>query len=337
MATRLCVVLAQRPTGVPTTADFTIVEKEIPQVAEGQLRVRNVGLAVDPATRTLLDEVAGYRAALQIQDTIPGMIIGVVEESRNPNYRLGDVVGAYTGWETHSVIDASNFALERFEVASGVPLTAYLGTLGWSGVTAYIGLHHIGEMRSGDAVVISAAAGSVGNVAGQLAKGHGCRVVGVVGSDEKVAVCQRIGFDTVVNYRREDLATAIRTTCPAGVNVYFDNVGGVVLNTMLPLMADFGRIAVCGMVADYNHGATPTANYNLWQVVVHRLTMRGFLAGDNAAWVLEARRALADHVRSGDLSLLENVSRGLESAPQAFVRLMSGETVGKTVVRLTND
>lgn len=337
MISRRCIVLASRPTGVPCPADFAIVEKELPSPAEGQLRVRNVALAIDPATRTLLDEVAGYRAALALHDTIPGMILGIVEESRNPSYRAGDVVGAYTGWETHSIVDPSNFALEKFDVMPGVSLTAYLGTLGWSGITAYIGLHHIGEARKGDTVVISAAAGSVGNVAGQLAKAHGCRVVGVVGSDQKVELCRSLGFDGVINHRREDLATAVRAACPQGVNVYFDNVGGAVLNTMLPLMADFGRVAVCGMVADYNSGDAPTANYSLWQMVVHRLTMRGFLAADNSAWVTEARRVLGAGVRSGKLVLLENVTPGLENAPHAFIQLMSGETTGKTVVRLTDD
>lgn len=225
------------------------------------------------------------------------------------------------------------------QIDPAVPLTAYMGALGWSGITAYIGLKKIGEMKAGDTVVMSAAAGAVGSVGGQIAKLSGCRAIGIVGSQSKAdLVTGTFGMDVAVNYRdSKDLAADIKAACGDGADLYFDNVGGEVLDTMLPLMNAFGRIVVCGMVANYNNWDDPYRVANLWQVLVHRLTMRGFLAYEHLDMLAEAQEQLGNWVKSGQLVALENVTTGIENTPSAFINLMSGTTTGKTIVRLNEN
>lgn len=330
------IVLDRRPTGVPDPATFRLEETPLPELADGQVLIENKVFAIDPAIRGMLDDVKSYMPPVQIGGLIPAMVLGRVIQSRNPDFREGDYGRAFMGWETHSVLDPGAVGFENVAVADDLPLTVYMGAVGWSGVTAYVGLKRYGEMRSGDEVLISAAAGAVGSVAGQVAKLSGCRVVGTVGSAEKARiVTEELGFDGVIDYRAApDLDAEIARHFPEGIDLYFDNVGGVTLDTVLPRMKAFGRIPVCGMIANYNHQTEPYPIRNLWQVLVNRITMRGFLAYEAADMLHEAETALADWVRSGDLIATENVSTGLESTPDAFIRLMSGDTTGKTLVRI---
>lgn len=332
------VVLNSRPTGVPVPENFRLVEEPVRELADGEVLIENKVFAIDPATRGMLDDRESYMKPVAIGGLIPTMVLGRVVKSRNPAFREGDYGRGYAGWERYSILDPSNIAMENLRVDPQIPLSAYMGALGWSGITAYIGLQKIGEMRSGETVVVSAAAGAVGSVAGQIAKLRGNRVVGIVGSADKADIVTGLGMDAAVNYRAtDDLAGAIRAACPGGANIYFDNVGGRVLDTMLPLMADFGRIVVCGMVANYNNAGDPYQLRNLWQVLVHRITMRGFLAFEHPEILAEAEESIAGWIKSGQLKALENVTTGLENTPAAFIRLMSGETTGKTVVRLDDD
>lgn len=330
------IVLNSRPTGIPSPENFRIEEAPIPELEEGQVLLENRVFAIDPAVRGMLDDVKSYMPPVPIDGLIPTMVLGRVIKSRNPEFREGDYGRSFIGWETHSVIEPGSVGFENVRVADDLPLTAYMGACGWSGITAYVGLKRYGEMREGDEVLISAAAGAVGSVAGQIARLSGCRAVGTVGSAEKARIVTEVlGMDGAIDYRAcESLDAEIERHFPEGIDLYFDNVGGETLDTVLPRMKAFGRIPVCGMIANYNHQTDPYRLRNIWQVLVNRITMRGFLAYEAADMIHEAEDALADWVRSGALIATENVATGLDATPDAFIRLMSGETTGKTLVRL---
>lgn len=332
------IVLASRPVGLPKPENFTLVEEPVRELADGEVLVENLVFAIDPATRGMLDDRESYMTPVAIGSLIPTMVLGRVVKSRNPAFREGDLGRGFVGWEEYSILNPSNIALENVKVDPRVPLTAYMGALGWSGITAYVGLHKTGEMRTGETVVMSAAAGAVGSVGGQIAKLRGNRVVGIVGSADKARmITEQLGMDAAVDYREAaDLSAAIKAACPDGADLYFDNVGGRTLDAMLPLMRDFGRIVVCGMIANYNNADDPYPIRNLWQVLVHRITMRGFLAFEHPDMLGEAEHMLTEWITSGQLKPTENVTTGLENTPAAFIRLMSGQTSGKTVVRLND-
>ncbi|SFS09665.1 NADP-dependent oxidoreductase [Sphingomonas jatrophae] len=333
------IVLSSRPTGIPVAENFRVEERPVPELADGEVLLENRVFAIDPAVRGMLDNVKSYLPPVPLGGLIPTMVLGRVARSRHPGFREGDYGRAFTGWETHSIISPGSVAFENVDVAPDLPLTLYMGACGWSGITAYVGLKRYGEMRSGDEVLVSAAAGAVGSVAGQIARLSGCRVIGIVGSPDKARmVTGKLRFDGAIDYRTApDLDAEIARHFPDGIDLYFDNVGGATLDAVLPKMKAFGRIPVCGMIANYNHQSDPYPLRNIWQVLVNRITMRGFLAYEAADMLHEAESALTGGVRSGELIATENVSTGLESAPAAFIRLMSGQTTGKTLVRLDED
>lgn len=332
------IVLASRPQGIPTPDNFRLVEEPVRDLADGEVLIQNLVFAIDPAVRGMLDDRESYMNPVPIGGLIPTMVLGRIVKSRNPAFREGDYGRGFVGWEEYSVLNPSGIVMENVAIDPRIPLTAYMGALGWSGITAYVGLHKTGELRSEETVAVSAAAGAVGSVATQIAKLRGNRVIGFVGSADKARAVAGLGADHVVNYRDvPDLSAAIKAANPGGVNVYFDNVGGRILDTMLPLMADYGRVVVCGMVANYNNADDPYPIRNLWQVLVHRLTLRGFLAYEHGDMLPEAIETLTGWIRQGRLKPLENVTTGLENTPAAFIRLMSGETTGKTVVRLNSE
>lgn len=330
------IVLQSRPTGVPGAQNFRVEEVPVPDLEDGQVLLENRIFAIDPAVRGMLDDVKSYLPPVQIDGLIPTMVLGRVVASRHPDFREGEYGRAFIGWETHSVISPGSVGFENVNVAEDLPLTAYMGACGWSGITAYVGLKRYGEMREGDEVLMSASAGAVGSVGGQIAKLSGCRVVGTVSSADKAAIVTGVlGMDAAINYRNcASLEDEIDRHFPNGIDLYFDNVGGATLDAVLPRMKAFGRIPVCGMIANYNNQTDPYKLRNIWQVLVNRITMRGFLAYEAADMLHEAETALADWVRSGKLVATENVATGLEAAPEAFIRLMSGQTTGKTLVRL---
>jgi NADPH-dependent curcumin reductase CurA len=332
------IVLASRPTGVPAQENFRLEEEPVRELQDGEVLLENQVMAIDPAVRGMLDDVKSYMPPVPIGGLIPTMVLGRVVKSRNPQFKEGDYGRGFIGWEEYSVLNPSSVGFENVRIDSALPLTAYMGAVGWSGITAYVGLKRYGEMRDGDEVLISAAAGAVGSVAGQVARLSGCRVVGTVGSADKAQiVTETLGMDAAINYRAvADLDAAIVEAFPNGIDLYFDNVGGHTLDTVLPRMKAFGRIAVCGMISNYNHQTEPYPIRNLWQVLVNRITMRGFLAYEATDMLEEAQAALARWVIDGKLVATENVATGLENTPAAFIRLMSGETTGKTLVRLND-
>jgi NADPH-dependent curcumin reductase CurA len=246
------------------------------------------------------------------------------------------VLFAFTRWQDYTLLSADALLLERLQPEEGIPLSYYVGALGGSGCTAYVGLHDVGGIKEGETVVVSAAAGAVGSVAGQIARLRRCKVVGLVGSADKASIVEdRLGFDVVINYREAgDLAAAVAEACPDGVDLFFDNVGGATLDALLLCMKTYGRIVNCGMIAGYNRQDRPPAVHHLWEVVARQLRMQGFLLPTYAATIPNALEDLHRWVRSGELVVLENVSRGIDQAPDAFCRLMSGRTIGKTLVEL---
>src|SRR5262245_11467550 len=330
------VVLARRPSGMPVAADFRVQTAPLRELVDGEFLVQNQLLAIDPAIRGFLDDRPSYLPPVAIGEAVRGMTLGRVAESRDARYPSGSVVRLLAAWEQFSIANKDALGLEVVERQDGIPLATYMGALGPSGLTAYVGLHEIGHIATCDTVLVSAAAGAVGSVAGQIAKLRGCRVVGIAGSAEKIhLLTAELGLDAAIDHRAvTDLGAAVRAACPQGVDVYFDNVGGPVLDAVLPEMAERGRIVVCGMVADYNHQDTPQPVHHLWQLVVKRLTMRGFLTYDHAAVLGDAQRQLREWVLSGALKPLENLSPGLESAPGALARMLSGATIGKPLVQV---
>ena len=330
------IVLAKRPVGVPRLDDFELVEMQTTPLRADQFMVRNQVFAIDPATRGFLDDRPSYLPPVPIGGAVRSMALGEVIESKNEAVAVGQIVRAVVAWEEYSVLTTEALGYERVEVSPDIPLSYYMGTLGPSGLTAYVGLHGVGKARPGDIVAVSAAAGAVGNIVGQLAKAHGCTAVGIVGTPEKAELCRTLGFDVTIDYKAQaDLTGTFKEGLPGGCDVFFDGVGGEILDTMLPLMNDFGRVVVCGMIANYNDAGNPYRLSNLWQVLVKRLRVEGYLTFDYPQLLERAQSELTRMVVEGSLRPLENVTHGIENTPEAFIRLMSGATTGKTVVTLS--
>ena len=327
------IVLARRPQGVPVPADFALVTTPLPQIGPGDILVRMRVASCDPAIRGFLDDRPSYLPPVAVGAPINGMSLGEVVASNDPAWRVGTFLRAFATWSDHYVIRGDALGLERVEAAPGVPLQHYMGALGPVGLTAWVGLIAIGQAKAGETVLVSAAAGATGSTVVQLAKARGMHVIGLCGGPDKAATVRDLGADVAIDYRAEpDLAAAIKAAAPEGIDVYFDNVGGETLDALLPLMRHHGRIAVCGMVSQYNDADHPPGVKNLWQLVVNCLTMRGFLTYDHADRLAEAQTELDALYASGALRPLENVREGFEHLPAAFIDLMAGRTIGKTMV-----
>ncbi|MDR6511037.1 NADPH-dependent curcumin reductase CurA [Novosphingobium capsulatum] len=330
------IVLRRRPVGVPTPDCFALVETPMPVLDDGQMLVRMRVGSVDPAIRGFLDDRPSYLPPVAIDAPVTGMSLGEVVASRHADWPVGTLVRVLGTWSDHYVITPDALGLERVTPQPGVPLRAYMGALGPVGLTAWVGLVAVGQARPGDTVLVSAAAGATGSTVVQLARAMGCRVVGLAGGADKAALVQRLGADAAIDHRvaPDALATALDAAAPQGIDVYFDNVGGPLLDLVLPRMREGGRIALCGMIAQYNDADHPHGVTQLWQLVVKRLTLRGFLTYDHADRLAEAQAMLDDLHGRGQLVPLENVHRGFESLPGAFIALMQGQTTGKTLVEI---
>jgi NADPH-dependent curcumin reductase CurA len=324
----------------PTPGHFAQIEAPVPQPAAGEMLIRNLYFSMEPGIRGWLEGTDNYLPAVPLGGAIRGLTAGRVIKSNLEGFREGELVCALNHWEDYSIVRADSILLEKMPAEAGteggLPLTCYLGALGGSGQTAYVGLHEIGRIQAGQTVVVSAAAGGVGSMAGQIARLRGCRVIGIVGSAAKAQLLtQRLGFHAAVNYRETpDLAAAVSAVAPDGVDVYFDNVGGLTLDAMLLTVKPQGRIIACGMISDYNRTTNPYPITNLWQMVARQLTMQGFLLFAYNSLREAARAQLAAWVRSGELVVLEHVTRGLANTPAAFCELMTGKTSGKALVEV---
>jgi NADPH-dependent curcumin reductase CurA len=327
------IILTARPSGAPTSATFAVKEGPTPVIGEGEMLVKPRVFSMDPAIRGFLDDRLSYLPPVAVGAPVNGMSLGEVIESNNAAYPVGTFVRALGTWSELCVFTADALGLEQVHPKPGIDLGHYMGALGPVGLTAWVGLLHVAKAKAGETVLISAAAGATGSAAGQIAKINGCRVIGLVGSEAKATTVRSLGFDEAINYRAvPDLSDAIRATAPDGVDAYFDNVGGPMLEAVLPLMRTFGRVAVCGMISDYNDQDSPYGVKTLWQLVVNRITMQGFLTYDYPDVLAQAQADLEGWVTNGQLKPLTNIRHGFEQIPLAFIDLMSGRTTGKTLV-----
>jgi len=327
----LQVLLARRPVGRAQESDFRVAESEIPRIGEGEFLVRNHFLSLDPYMRGRMSDAKSYARPVEVGAVMTGETAGVVVESRHPDYKPGDKVVVHRGWQLYSVSNGE--AARRIE-DDRIPLSAYLGVAGMPGETAYIGLLDIGQPRRGETVVVSAASGAVGSVVGQIAKMRGCRVVGIAGGPEKCRyTVEELGFDACVDYKagrlREDLAAA----APDGIDIYFENVGGEIFDVVLSMMNPFGRIPVCGRIAQYDT-AEPYPTRNIGSILINRLKVQGFIVSDHPERRKTARKDLVQWVLEGRLKYRESVVEGLENAPRAFLDLLAGRNFGKQLVKL---
>jgi NADPH-dependent curcumin reductase CurA len=325
------ILLASRPTGWPTEACFSVVEAPVPEPKDGELLVRVRWLSLDPYMRGRMNDGKSYAAKVELGDVMVGAAVGEVVASKRPGFAVGDhLVGGF-GWQEYAV---SNGAGTMKIDGSRVPLSAHLGPVGMPGVTAYIGLLDIGAPKAGETVVVSAAAGAVGSVVGQIAKLRGCRAVGIAGGRVKCDyVVQELGFDACVDYKAGRLDEDLRAACPSGVDVYFENVGGEILDAVLRRLNPFARIPMCGLVSQYNE-VSPYAVKSFASLLVNRVKLEGFIVSDRMARWPEALGALGGWVAEGKLKYKETVSEGLRSAPKAFLGMLRGENLGKQLVRV---
>lgn len=331
------VLLEKRPVGLPTEDVFRFDEVELGELAPGQARVRNLYLALDPAIRGWMNESKGsYMPPIAIGAPIRSGNVAQVIESRIEGIESGEIHQTLGGWELYSTLDASGFH-GRIVPLPGIPVHSAMNVLGGSGLTAYFGLFDVGQPKPGETVLVSAASGSVGSLVGQLAKLHGCRVVGLTsGADKRAWLVERLGFDDAIDYRAEDLKKGLDRACPKGVDVYFDSVGGDVLDTVLTRIRVGARIALCGAISQINATEAPKGPKNYLQLLGKRARMQGFVTIDFASRYDEARAAIAALIREGKLVYHDELVDGLEAAPRHFLRLFDGTHKGKLMVRLAD-
>jgi len=328
------VLLKRRPTGVPTPADFDITDAPLPDPTEGEVLVRGIYLSLDPYMRGRISGQRSYARPVEVGAVMEGRIVGEVVRSRDPGFREGDfVLGGY-GWQLYSAVPGHS--LLKLDSAEA-PLSTALGVLGMPGLTAYVGLSEIGRPQRGETVVVSAASGAVGAVAGQLARRAGARVVGIAGGADKCRwVEAELGFDACIDHRSADLGAALDGTCPKGIDVYWENVGGAVQQAVFPRLNDFGRMVLCGMVAEYND-VEPRPGPNLMAAVRKRIKIQGFIVSDQWQRFGEYRAMAAPLLKSGELKYREDIVEGLDRAAEAFIGLLQGRNFGKLVVKLGDD
>jgi NADPH-dependent curcumin reductase len=330
------VVLARRPPGEPTEADFRVEEVPVPEPGPRELLVRVVYLSLDPYMRGRMRDAASYAAPVGIGEVMTGGTVGEVVKSAHPDYRVGDIVEDRLGWQEYAI--APGPALRKVD-PSLAPISTANGVLGMPGMTAYFGLLEVGKPKPGETVVVSAASGAVGQIVGQLAKISGCRAVGIAGGARKCAfVKDTLGLDACIDYKGEkDLTAAVKAACPNGVDVYFDNVGGAVSDAVFLNLNFWARVALCGSISQYNAADLQMGPRLLGLFVGRRVTMRGFIVWDFNAQYGPAMRQMGEWVRSGRIKYKEDVVEGIAAAPRAFIGLLRGENFGKLQVKLGPD
>jgi NADPH:quinone reductase len=327
------VTLASRPVGFPQETDFALDEAPIPLPEAGEVLVRNLWVSVDPYQRGRMSEARSYARSLELGDVVTAQALGEVVESRDGRYRPGDLVVGQLGWQDYAA--ARGGSLRR--VADGLdPPTLALHAVGATGLTAYFGLLDVGRPKPGDTVVVSGAAGAVGQIVGQIAKLAGCRTVGIAGGPEKSAYLRDLySYDESIDYKNGNVRAALKEACPNGVDVYFDNVGGEITNAVIPRLNVGACIAVCGQISQYNL-EQPEPGPGFVFTVVFRARVQGFLVSDYAHRYDEAATRLARWVAEGKIRWREDVTDGLENAPRAFIGMLNGENQGKALVKVAD-
>jgi NADPH-dependent curcumin reductase CurA len=324
--------LAARPVGLPKRSDWTYESNPVAEPADGQILVKVTHISLDPAMRGWMNDAKSYIPPVGIGEVMRAGGGGEVIASRNPQFKVGDQVVGVVGVQQYVLSDGKGF--DKVDT-SLVPLPVYIGTLGMSGMTAYFGLLDVGELQSGDTVVVSGAAGAVGSVVGQIAKIKGCTVIGIAGGADKCRyLVDELGFDAAIDYKSEDLKKALRQHCPKGMNVFFDNVGGEILDTALTQLARGARIVICGAISQYNNTTAIKGPSNYLSLLVYRASMKGMVVFDYASRYGEAMREMAGWMSAGKLKSREHIVEGFETFPDALLKLFHGENTGKLVLKV---
>jgi NADPH-dependent curcumin reductase CurA len=331
------ILLASRPQGEPRLANFKLVEAVIPDLAEGQVLIRNHYLSLDPYMRGRMNEGKSYAQPQPLNEVMLGGTVGEVVASKNGAFAVGDKVVGMGGWQEYFVVDANQRGVIQKVDTTHIPLSAYLGAVGMPGVTAWYGLVKIINPKAGETVVVSAASGAVGSVVGQLAKARGARVVGLAGGADKCRyVVEELGFDACIDYKEhrdvKSLSAALKAACPDGIDGYFENVGGMILDAVMLRANAFSRVAMCGMISGYNGEPIPMSAPQL--ILVNRMKVEGFIVSEHMEVWPEALKELGTMVATGKLKFRESVADGLDSAPAAFLGLLKGKNFGKQLVKL---
>lgn len=331
------ILLAARPVGMIKESDFSHREVPLPTPKDGEFLVRNIYLSLDPTIRGWMNETDTYLPAIKIGEVMRGGGIGEVVESRHAAYKPGDVVFGMIGWQDYS-IGRGNDPMPMMILPKGIPLTAALSVFGITGMTAYFGLLDIGQPKPGETVVVSGAAGAVGSIVGQIAKIKGCRAVGLAGTDQKCKwVTADLGFDACINYKTENIGARLKATCPKGIDVYFDNVGGDTLDTVLAMINQRARIVLCGAISMYNAAELPPGPKNYISLVIQRARMEGFIITDYLDRFQEAAMQIGQWLGEGKLQYAVDIVPGLENATTAINRLFTGANTGKLIVQIAEE
>lgn len=331
------ILLDNRPTGEAVASNFKLVSSDTPALADGQVLVRHHYLSLDPYMRGRMNDAKSYAQPQALGQVMGGGTAGEVVESKNPKFAVGDKVVGMGGWQEYSVVDATQPGALRKVDTTHVPLSHYLGAVGMPGVTAWYGLVKIIEPKAGQTVVVSAATGAVGSAFGALAKARGCRAVGIAGGPDKCKYAvDELGFDVCIDYRQHkdaaSLSKALKEACPDGIDGYFENVGGMILDAVLTRMNAFGRIALCGMIAGYDGQPLPMSYPQL--ILTNRLKIQGFIVSEHMEVWPEALKELGTLVATGKLKPRETIAQGIAAAPEAFLGLLKGRNFGKQLVKL---
>jgi NADPH-dependent curcumin reductase len=332
MPTNRQILLKDRPTGAPSAANFELAQTPSPEPKDGEVLLKTLFLSLDPYMRGRMNAGPSYAAPAEVGKPMVGRTVAEVAGSRHPGFAKGEIVQSDNGWQEYALSNGAN--LNKLDPKIVNPLSLALGLLGMPGMTAYAGLTEIGQTKPGETVVVSAASGAVGSVVGQLAKLRGCHAVGVAGGPEKCKfVVETLGFDACVDHRSDKLREHLAEACPKGIDVYFENVGGATQRAAWPLLNNFARVPVCGMIASYND-PNPQSGPDLRTVLTKRMTVRGFIVSDLAPKYPQAHRELAGWYHEGKIKYREDVVVGLEQAPEAFLGLLQGKNFGKLVVKV---
>jgi NADPH-dependent curcumin reductase CurA len=331
------IVLASRPEGAPQPNNFRLEQSPAPEPRDGQVLLRTLWLSLDPYMRGRMSAARSYAKPVEVGEPIVGGTVNEVVASKHPDFKPGDTVLGYAGWQDYAVSDGTG--LRKLDPRQA-PVSTALGVLGMPGMTAYTGLLTIGQPKPGETVVVAASTGPVGSTVGQIAKIKGCRVVGIAGGKDKCRyLVEELGFDAAIDHRSKNFADELRQACPKGIDVYFENVGGAVWDAVSPLLNDFARIPVCGLIAQYNMIELPPGPDRtpqlFRQVLTKRLTIRGFIVSDFASQADAFGRDVSGWLKQGKIKYREDVVEGLENAPQAFLGLLQGKNFGKLLVRVS--
>ena len=333
------ILLASRPRGEPGPDNFKLVETAVLEAGPGQMLLHTVYLSLDPYMRSRMHARPSYAPPVEIGGVMEGGAVATVVTSNLPGYKAGDIVVAPTGWQEYSLSDGDG--VQKVDAALG-PISYAVGVLGMPGLTAYTGLLNIGKPQPGETLVVAAASGAVGSVVGQLAKVKGCHVIGIAGGEQKCRfVTEELGFDACLDHRQPNLAERLQEACKSGIDIYFENVGGAVFDAVLPLLNNFARIPVCGMIARYNATELPAGPDRvpllMRNILVKRLTFRGFIVMDYRSQIRDFFTDMSGWPRGGQVKYREDITDGLENAPRELIGLLKGENFGKKLIRVSPD